>query len=95
MSADRDALVGQAERLIRYPLINAGVFALKADAPHWAGEHGTGPIGAPWAGDFGGSAADLSGAPLTQTYLQGPPGPQDPVGGSSPGGVMKISEISV
>ena len=26
-----------AERLIRYPLINAGVFALKADAPHWAG----------------------------------------------------------
>jgi hypothetical protein len=26
-----------AERLIRYPLINAGVFALKTDAPHWAG----------------------------------------------------------
>ena len=26
-----------AERLIRYPLINAGVFALKVDAPHWAG----------------------------------------------------------
>jgi hypothetical protein len=26
-----------AERLIRYPLINAGVFALKADAPHWGG----------------------------------------------------------
>jgi hypothetical protein len=26
-----------AERLIRYPLINAGVFALQADAPHWAG----------------------------------------------------------
>ena len=26
-----------AERLIRYPLINAGVFALKADAPHWQG----------------------------------------------------------
>jgi hypothetical protein len=26
-----------AERLIRYPLINAGVFALKADAPHWRG----------------------------------------------------------
>jgi len=33
------AAFGQAtaERLIRYPLINAGVFALKADAPHWAG----------------------------------------------------------
>ena len=28
---------GMAERLIRFPLINAGVFALKADAPHWAG----------------------------------------------------------
>jgi hypothetical protein len=26
-----------AERLIRYPMINAGVFALKADAPHWMG----------------------------------------------------------
>ncbi len=26
-----------ADRLIRYPLINAGVFALAADAPHWAG----------------------------------------------------------
>jgi hypothetical protein len=26
-----------AERLIRYPLINAGVFALAAGAPHWAG----------------------------------------------------------
>jgi hypothetical protein len=26
-----------AERLIRYPLINAGVFALRADAPHWQG----------------------------------------------------------
>ncbi|MBS0548552.1 MAG: hypothetical protein JSR24_12430 [Proteobacteria bacterium] len=26
-----------AERLIRYPLINAGVFSLKADAPHWQG----------------------------------------------------------
>lgn len=26
-----------AERLIRYPLINAGVFALAADAPHWQG----------------------------------------------------------
>ena len=26
-----------ADRLIRYPLINAGVFALKVDAPHWAG----------------------------------------------------------
>jgi len=26
-----------AERLIRYPLINAGVFALSADAPHWQG----------------------------------------------------------
>jgi hypothetical protein len=26
-----------AERLIRYPMINAGVFALKAQAPHWAG----------------------------------------------------------
>ena len=25
-----------AEKLIRYPLINAGVFALRADAPHWA-----------------------------------------------------------
>jgi hypothetical protein len=32
-----------AERLIRYPLINAGVFALTADAPHWAG----------WAGLLG------------------------------------------
>lgn len=26
-----------AERLVRYPLINAGVFALAADAPHWRG----------------------------------------------------------
>jgi len=26
-----------AQRLIRYPLINAGVFALAADAPHWSG----------------------------------------------------------
>ncbi|HEY2870621.1 MAG TPA: hypothetical protein VGJ56_01815 [Reyranella sp.] len=26
-----------AERLIRYPLINAGVFALQAGAPHWQG----------------------------------------------------------
>lgn len=26
-----------ADRLIRYPLINAGVFALSADAPHWDG----------------------------------------------------------
>ncbi len=26
-----------AERLIRYPLINAGIFALAADAPHWQG----------------------------------------------------------
>jgi hypothetical protein len=26
-----------AERLIRYPLINAGVFALAAGAPHWQG----------------------------------------------------------
>jgi hypothetical protein len=26
-----------AERLIRYPLINAGVFALAADTPHWRG----------------------------------------------------------
>jgi len=26
-----------AERLIRYPMINAGIFALRADAPHWAG----------------------------------------------------------
>jgi hypothetical protein len=26
-----------AERLIRYPMINDGVFALSADAPHWAG----------------------------------------------------------
>ena len=26
-----------AERLIRYPMINAGVFALQADASHWAG----------------------------------------------------------
>jgi len=26
-----------ADRLIRFPLINAGVFALKADAPHWQG----------------------------------------------------------
>jgi hypothetical protein len=32
-----------AERLIRYPMINAGVFALKGDAPHWAG----------WAGVLG------------------------------------------
>jgi len=32
-----------AERLIRYPLINAGVFALRADAPHWQG----------WAGVLG------------------------------------------
>ena len=32
-----------AERLIRYPMINAGVFALRADAPHWAG----------WADVFG------------------------------------------
>ena len=32
-----------AERLIRYPLINAGVFALKVDAPHWTG----------WAGLLG------------------------------------------
>lgn len=32
-----------AERLIRYPLINAGVFALSAEAPHWAG----------WAGLLG------------------------------------------
>jgi hypothetical protein len=32
-----------AERLVRYPMINAGVFALKADAPHWAG----------WAALFG------------------------------------------
>ncbi len=32
-----------AQRLIRYPLINAGVFALSADAPHWAG----------WAGLLG------------------------------------------
>ena len=32
-----------AERLIRYPLINAGVFALAADAPHWQG----------WAGLLG------------------------------------------
>lgn len=32
-----------AERLIRYPLINAGVFALSADALHWAG----------WAGLLG------------------------------------------
>ena len=32
-----------AERLIRYPLINAGVFSLKAAAPHWAG----------WAGVLG------------------------------------------
>lgn len=26
-----------AERLVRYPMINAGVFALKREAPHWAG----------------------------------------------------------
>ena len=26
-----------AERLVRYPMINAGVFALEAGAPHWAG----------------------------------------------------------
>lgn len=26
-----------AERLVRYPLINAGVFALASDAPHWRG----------------------------------------------------------
>jgi hypothetical protein len=26
-----------AERLIRYPLINAGVFRAQADAPHWQG----------------------------------------------------------
>ena len=26
-----------ADRLIRYPLINAGVFALPVDAPHWQG----------------------------------------------------------
>jgi hypothetical protein len=26
-----------AERLVRYPLINAGVFALPVDAPHWRG----------------------------------------------------------
>jgi hypothetical protein len=26
-----------AERLIRYPMINAGVFALEAEAPHWSG----------------------------------------------------------
>ena len=26
-----------AERLVRYPLINAGVFALPVDAPHWQG----------------------------------------------------------
>jgi lipopolysaccharide biosynthesis glycosyltransferase len=26
-----------ADRLIRYPLINAGVFAIAADAPHWQG----------------------------------------------------------
>ena len=32
-----------AERLIRYPMINAGVFALRPDAPHWAG----------WAETFG------------------------------------------
>ena len=32
-----------AERLIRYPLINAGVFSLKAAAPHWTG----------WAGVLG------------------------------------------
>lgn len=56
------------------------------DAPHWAGEHGTGPVGAPWAGDFGGSPTELSGAPLTQTYLQGPPGPQDPFGPQAPPG---------
>lgn len=42
-----------AERLIRYPLINAGVFALAADAPHWEG----------WAGLLGGAlqrSADLT-----------------------------------
>ena len=32
-----------AERLVRYPMINAGVFALAADAPHWQG----------WAGLMG------------------------------------------
>jgi hypothetical protein len=26
-----------AERLIRYPMINAGVFALRTEAPHWSG----------------------------------------------------------
>ena len=26
-----------ADRLVRFPLINAGVFALRADAPHWQG----------------------------------------------------------
>jgi hypothetical protein len=26
-----------AERLVRYPMINAGVFALAAEAPHWQG----------------------------------------------------------
>ena len=26
-----------AERLVRYPMINAGVFALTAEAPHWQG----------------------------------------------------------
>src|SRR5262249_20785267 len=26
-----------ADRLVRYPLINAGVFALEVDAPHWRG----------------------------------------------------------
>jgi hypothetical protein len=33
------AAFGQAtaDRLIRFPLINAGVFALRADAPHWQG----------------------------------------------------------
>ena len=34
-----------ADRLIRYPLINAGVFALKGNAPHWQG----------WADLLGGS----------------------------------------
>jgi hypothetical protein len=32
-----------ADRLVRYPLINAGVFALRKDAPHWQG----------WAGLIG------------------------------------------
>ena len=36
---DYEAAFGRetAERLIRYPLINAGVFALQAGAPHWRG----------------------------------------------------------